>query len=74
MNEDAGLIAISENRMGPRFCPQFRKDDPHVRFDGAARDGELAGDLLIRAPAPDEPDDFHLARGEYAAGFHFGGK
>jgi len=53
----------SENGLSARPRAELGEYDAQVRFYGAARDGEIGSDFLVRFPPGNEPENFSLARG-----------
>src|SRR3954469_16586969 len=69
-----GLFAVlrqpvlhgEQRRPGPRPAADLRIDVGHVVLDRPRRDDQARGDLLVRHPAGEQPQDLDLALGQLA--------
>src|SRR3954447_13683064 len=55
-----------QRRPGPRPAADLRIDVGHVVLDRPRRDDQAGGDLLVRHPAGEQPQDLDLALGQLA--------
>src|SRR5579859_439821 len=58
------VLECEKRGAGPGLHPGLVVDVAHVVVDGAGRDRQRLGDLLLGPSAADQPQDFHLALAE----------